>query len=916
MSRRAIYLKESELRTLPIDLHRLTPVLFAESGRMPSQKGKTKDCSVVVTIAGLYFIRPSNIMATQYKVASFVSTYSLVKIECEGPRKRILSTPKRTLYFVSEHADEAVSFLVSARNFLLQGVKPAVKIELVGFPAPPAAVPVSEALTAGGLAQLRCVCLAMRHHEPVCEAFMELLGSMEPGRSRTLLLEAECAGSGNLKCLSVPVSQMGGLAVVHFRSFAPYAVCSLARDFMKKSMTIRTFIFENYSIIVPHQLSLSTFFLFGRLPLSLIFTGCHFSEDVFCELIDELSNLHGDLQRLTFNGALLTKRMWEHFSQAISTAKPFRCLEVLELDQIEGPRIPTRAMAKGVAAIVGRARALRRFTLARFTPQLSLSLRSFTAANVLHEIVLRGQDFNEPFTHFVLPSRTRLLDFRECRFSAASFGSLLTILSESPAALTLRFADLKLSEDGWAALFRNLPGTPRLQNAVELDWSGNPIRSEFVQPFVSYFFQSRTIGFLWLDRIFCSKTVAVLAGLVTALPKNQLWGISLGGSDSHNFGGNFRLLVGLLGDLGALTILHLDDQRFTTADLAFLVKYASSHPKLFELSVDGTDDQPQDAFFGFYHKLCTETELKAIGRPNRDLARFFGEDGGADCTALDWMRSALQNYSTSTNSSVRSFCIGELDIRGPTQDLYTLWLRYPRCFLVGHISDPYFLLPPVTGTELVTVASAVIPGVFPGLRKLLSRLVPLPYFLPPYAPPAGLFPFTPPSPVPRALAPAKSPLASPLPRQYSSSNIVFGDAPPPPLLLKSSDDEEPPPADGAGVTEEALPVGESAPVGLPVALLAPPVGDSRPVGLPVALLAPPHATEPAPRGEPEPVARLTRGRRGSIEYYQSFGEGLTINLDLPLPPLECPPPPDEEEEEERGEGGGAGGSVDSFTEWS
>jgi hypothetical protein len=42
---------------------------------------------------------------------------------------------------------------------------------------------------------------------------------------------------------------------------------------------------------------------------------------------------------------------------------------------------------------------------------------------------------------------------------------------------------------------------------------------------------------------------------------------------------------------------------------------------------------------------------------------------------------------------------------------------------------------------------------------------------------------------------------------------------------------------------------------------------------------------------PAPVE--VRAARKSLAYYQSFGEGLTINLALPLAPPDAPPPPDD-----------------------
>jgi hypothetical protein len=43
-----------------------------------------------------------------------------------------------------------------------------------------------------------------------------------------------------------------------------------------------------------------------------------------------------------------------------------------------------------------------------------------------------------------------------------------------------------------------------------------------------------------------------------------------------------------------------------------------------------------------------------------------------------------------------------------------------------------------------------------------------------------------------------------------------------------------------------------------------------------------------------PAPAEVQEARKNLLYYQSFGEGLTINLDLPVAPFEVPPSPDEE----------------------
>jgi hypothetical protein len=198
-------------------------------------------------------------------------------------------------------------------------------------------------------------------------------------------------------------------------------------------------------------------------------------------------------------------------------------------------------------------------------------------------------------------------------------------------------------------------------------------------------------------------------------------------------------------------------------------------------------------------------------------------------------------------------------------DLYTLWLRYPRCFLVGHISDPYFLRPPVTGGELISLGCLQFPERFTGLNKLQLKFLQSPFCLPSYPTLDPLF-----SSPDRSQKTKNVHLHdhSPLPRRYSSAEIIYGDDPDHPeivaaLKFESSDEEEEVPGNSVLTPSEEH-------------LQAPPGFWS----------TPPRPTDPSESGG--------RGRDG-IGYYQSFGEGLTINLELPIIPCECPLPPSDDE---------------------
>jgi hypothetical protein len=48
----------------------------------------------------------------------------------------------------------------------------------------------------------------VRYSMPVSERLLELLGTLEPWRTRTLMLDQTCLPDGPLRCLSLPAAQI------------------------------------------------------------------------------------------------------------------------------------------------------------------------------------------------------------------------------------------------------------------------------------------------------------------------------------------------------------------------------------------------------------------------------------------------------------------------------------------------------------------------------------------------------------------------------------------------------------------------------------------------------------------------------------------------------------------------------------
>jgi hypothetical protein len=540
--------------------------------------------------------------------------------------------------------------------------------------------------------------------------------------------------------------------------------------------------------------------------------------------------------------------VWRKLALVARTCRCFRCLEVFEADQIFAANVPVADVSAAISAIANVARGLRWVTLARFIPDAPVVIAPLLKSAFLNEISLRGQDLVEPLSPFVLPRQIHSLDFRDSRFTSKSLLSLLTSLSSSMFPLTLRLARLRLSDDGWRAVFDALPSLPKIPLLRELDWSGNPISARDVEPFASYFFHANTLRFVHLDAIFAVHSAGTLRSLMQRLAPGEVWGVSLRGATDLTFGGSLGLVLDALEPLGDLAMLFLDRQLLTLDDTALLLKYVTAHPGLCELSCDGTALPTADSLFAFYESLSALPQLIAIGAPTHDLGRLFHGAPPPDSVPVDRLRAQLQEHTPPTNASVRSFYNGELNTDGPLGlDLYSLWKNYPRAYVIGHTYDPYWLLPPVTGSELFSLAAEE--GAPCDLGRALAGAVRGPFELPAYPPPPWLL---------RELVDPWEGLLvkirrSPMPPRYSSAEAAYADEPGHPDLVR----------------------------GLSATLRKEEQAERAVARRPSVVVIPPAPAE-------------VRTARKSLAYYQSFGEGLTINLELPIAPLDIPEPPDED----------------------
>jgi hypothetical protein len=684
-----IYLKAGELKNIPASFsHHLLPILFAEAGEMPNSTGRPKRCSLVVNLSGVAFFRPEKMTL---KLSQFISTYTITKITNAGDRRILLSfssSPKRsaeqfqTTWFSCEHADEAVAWIRSARAALFWNSADPISIQLIGFkPESENFHPAYFLVNRETIAQVQYVCYSYRYNVQPRETLINLFRSLNPEGNKSLVFDDTCDGPENLKSLIVPLTQAGQFTTVHFKGFIPYAACRLAH-FLLRHGTVRLVVFEDYQTLVPAQLRLQK--VQCNEPISFIFSKCKLKDDVMDDLIEQLSQFNGEYQRFTFANCTLGAAQMQAMLTMLSTVRSFQCLEVLELDGLPTKLLKGSKIEAGIDAILLHCRFLHRISLSNWGPVgLRFAIGSFLDNCQLTELHLEKHDLRQGFQGFELPGTIRLLNFSRSAFTTKALDSLFMMVGNSVRTVSLILQELVMQKEEMQSFFGTDRHSRGLSTVHELDWSGNVITRAASPRFIQFFLGENRLRFLVLDGIFRTSSIAHLQFFMELLRPYKLWGLSLRGSLSANFSGNFRPMLQALGLIDGISLLHIDGQKMTDADSALLLDFLAHHECIREISCDDSS-LSEDAFLEFYQALI-QPQFLAIGRPLKDISRLFCRPGNIspNSPAFHHIVSSLRDIHNSTGRSVRSTYLDgkygspDLDLG----QLYRLSNRFPLCFI-------------------------------------------------------------------------------------------------------------------------------------------------------------------------------------------------------------------------------------------
>lgn len=690
-----IFLKREVLAQLPANFgHPMIPILFAEAGSIPSSKNKPKKCLIVINMAGLYFFRVRKLTGIM-KLSMFISTYNVTEVINSSPTRRDVHTKVRKVYFQCDHPDLAVEDLITSRAQLFFNSPDPISIKFTGFDITPTPkIDVSRPLP--DLPTLRYICFCARYGFQPHQSLIDFFKTADARISRLVCLDETCEAPTNIKCLIIPIIQLGKMITFHFKGFAPFTICRFVHHILKHSDCVRNVILENYTDLVPQQFRLEG--LKNKAPFTFIFRSCSFTEPVFDHLLGEFQKFPGEVQRLAFNQVSLTPNNLINLLKCISTARCMRTLEILELDQIESNSLVKNAVDKGIQSSIEHCRFLQTISFSAWTSPMNIELTNFDNCQMLTELILSKQDMTSMFNEDIsFPPLVHYIDFSKSQFTIQSIQSFFKVLAKSTSPISLNMADISLPDPHWRQFLDSLPtllSTP-ITCLRELNWNGNRITLESVNAFAEFFFGASPIHFLSIDRIFNPTKCDILESLFRLIPRGRLWGLSIGGVIEKNFGSNFRTLLAAINQIQPLKMLHLNGQRMTEADSVAFLEFMRANPHIEEVSVDDSAINTERKLYDFYNDM-NSLNLKAIGRPIQDLIRIYGSrfENLRPAAQIDFdrMKQRFNQIGDCISPQIRAYYMCKIDPSDnfDYEKITAFSNTYPRCYftldsLVGSI---------------------------------------------------------------------------------------------------------------------------------------------------------------------------------------------------------------------------------------
>ncbi|OHT02613.1 hypothetical protein TRFO_07026 [Tritrichomonas foetus] len=732
-----IYVKDAIAKQFPNMTQHLIPPLFIDSGIMPDRKGggRTKTCYLYVNIAGVYFLRPVKLSKT-FKIAHFISTYQIIEIKYIDAKRRTLVIHGNEMFFECSHPDELIEAVISSRALLFQGIPESkAGIQFTGFYQQPQPHQINTNLS---ISVLRYVSYCIRYNEHPQISFVESFSHITPANCTQFTLESCCIAPSNLRCIFIPIIQVGRIRTLRLVNFAPFVACRFVHFILKHTHSTESIIFEGYSNLVPEQLR------FENVPpkrlLSFSFVNCKLSEQTYIKLIDKICEYQGEIQKLSFNGVTFNAEAWGSISNSILANRPWKTLEHLEFDNIESKNISNDAIVSTISRILKHCRFVQHLSISNWSQPILVGLDTFLNCSILSEIVLAKQDMTEPFPDYVrIPSSVHYLDFNHSNFTFLSLQSLLKVISyNTKTPIYLVLSDISLPDAHWRSLYAAFPSFPQIKCLRGLDWSGNMLESASIQPFFNFFFLSNRIIHLSIDRVFGAQRSDDLRSLLGTIGQGRISSISICGSIERNFGGSMDQLFHALELLGPISILRLDGQHMADSDISATLDYLYAHKNLLEFSINDTAISVESQFFDLYNDLL-KLPIKVVGRPNADINRLFHRTLSAlsDRARYSAFRTAIREKLEPLGQSFIGFFICRIECGDRIDPIrYQNFIqRYPPIYQ-SFPGDEFYLGNALKKPRFPSLTTLRVKTPCRTLSDIHIKLIPDPTRPPRYLPPA------------------------------------------------------------------------------------------------------------------------------------------------------------------------------------
>ena len=491
----------------------------------------------------------------------------------------------------------------------------------------------------------------------------------------------ECAAIESPRIISTPLIGEKSLSALAFDGVGPRIICKAIRTFLKYTKSLTTIILENYDDLQFEQFDFQS--IQNPSVISWTFKNC-FSNKGFENRVplffDEFSNYPSEIQTFHIEGFNLRKAI-NNFSKMLA-APNFRTLEFLIIRNAKLPKKKDGGYFASYKKIISSIKTL-------------YQLFAFEFTNSQNQIVFDG-DFKKKF-FFVkneslislslshlnllkfkgkiqLPKNLINLEINNTVFSFEALKNILRAVSHQDNKICLSLCRMELENDKEKNNFNTyLQKCKPISNLIELDWSGNPITSDFVNVFCRVFLPLKTIKCFSYNGTLTSELVPAFLMVCDHLKNGNLWGLEIAGGNNPENRLNHELYTVIKGISSLTSLEHLNISSHGVDDdtvLKIINLMKNNLKMIHSLSFDDTCLSRKSIFYAVYQQLFNYFYLKSIQRPLKDIHRVFSPGDENEDLFKKFQKKFQPTKTPSDRISRVSFYYNSFEIFASFQNYY------------------------------------------------------------------------------------------------------------------------------------------------------------------------------------------------------------------------------------------------------